>query len=133
MSNGFSVGLCPLMRLLPGPRLVDLINEPRSSRLLRSPSHRIKQEDLHYYEPVRLRVPRRYSPPRASDVWGTPCRPAPIPGWTVSGHAIPRSTRKQQIKLAPPLRRTPPGQEIGHPPGSSRAELKGPVSMPFPT
>jgi hypothetical protein len=28
----------------------------------------------------------------------------------VSGHAIPRSTREQQIKIAPPLRRTPPGQ-----------------------
>lgn len=56
-------------------RLVDLINEPRSSRPLRSPSHRTKQEDLHYYGPVRLRAPQRYSPPRVSDAWGTPYRP----------------------------------------------------------
>ena len=48
----------------------------------------------------------------------------------VSGHAIPRSARKPQARLAPPLRRAPPGQQSGQPPGSSQANPKNLVSMP---
>src|SRR5215207_1472911 len=42
----------------------------------------------------------------------TPCRRPrhPRPGTAVSGHAFPRSTRKQQTKLTSPICRTPPGQ-----------------------
>ena len=44
----------------------------------------------------------------------------------VSGHAIPRSARKPQARLAPPLRRAPPGQQSGQPPDLSQANLPDP-------
>ena len=38
--------------------------------------------------------------------------------------------QEPQTRLAPPLRRTPPGQQRGQPPGSSRERRRSPVSMP---
>jgi hypothetical protein len=40
--------------------------------------------------------------------------------------AFSRSVQEPQTGLTPPLRRTPPGQERGHPPGSSRGKKQGP-------
>jgi len=44
----------------------------------------------------------------------------------VSALAFSRSVQEPQTGLTPPLRRTPPGQEHGHPPGSSRRENQDP-------
>jgi len=40
--------------------------------------------------------------------------------------------QKPQTRLTPPLRRAPPGQQSGQPPGPSRARFRSPVLMPFP-
>jgi len=45
----------------------------------------------------------------------------------VSGQALCRSARTPQTRLAPPLRRAPPGQRSGQPPGSSRDPQCTPV------
>jgi hypothetical protein len=44
----------------------------------------------------------------------------------VSRHAFSRSIREQRIRLTSPPCRTPPGQEIGHPPDSSRVQKEAP-------
>ena len=44
----------------------------------------------------------------------------------VSTLAFSRSVQEPQTRLTPPLRRTPPGQQRGHPPGSSRGATKDP-------
>ena len=49
------------------------------------------------------------------------------PSWTaVSRRAFPRSVQKPQTGLTSPTCRTPPGQNSGHPPDSSRADLLHP-------
>jgi len=48
----------------------------------------------------------------------------------VSGLALRRSMRTPQTRLAPPLRRAPPGQQSGQPPGPSRRLWRSPVLMP---
>src|SRR5262249_41576387 len=54
--------------------------------------------------------------------------PPPIPQrGAVSSRAFPRSTQKPQTRLTPPACRTPPGQEHGHPPDSSRNSFTTPV------
>jgi hypothetical protein len=51
----------------------------------------------------------------------------PLHPWiAVSGRAFPRSMHKPQTGLTSPTCRTPPGQESGHPPDSSRADLLHP-------
>lgn len=113
----------------PPRRPVDLINEPRSSRPLRSPSHRIKQEDHHYYEPVRLRVPRRYSPPHVSDARGTPLAPPLVSGIGLyrdtPSHVPHESSRSRSRHLCTGHRPA----NTRAPPDLSRVELKDPVSM----
>ena len=81
------------------------------------------QQGLHSYdEPVRLHAPRRYSlPSRFSRLAGSLS-----PRTAVSGHAFPRSMHEQQTGLTSPTCRTPPGQNSGHPPNSSRADLLHP-------
>jgi hypothetical protein len=71
--------------------------------------HRAQQRLRSYYEPVRRRVPRRYSLPCGSAAWQAPSR-HPQRGTAVSGHAFPRSAREQQTGLTSPTCRTPPGQ-----------------------
>ena len=44
----------------------------------------------------------------------------------MSGRAFPRSMQKPQTGLTSPTCRTPPGQNSGHPPDSSRADLLHP-------
>src|SRR6202008_2330875 len=44
----------------------------------------------------------------------------------VSTLAFSRSVQEPQTRLTPPLRRTPPGQERGHPPGPSRGTHQNP-------
>ena len=48
------------------------------------------------------------------------------PGSTLSTLAFSRSMQEPQTRITPPLRRTPPGQKRGHPPGSSRGATKDP-------
>ena len=48
----------------------------------------------------------------------------------VSPLAFSRSVQEPQTRITPPLRRTPPGQQRGHPPSSSRGQIRSPVSMP---
>ena len=48
----------------------------------------------------------------------------------MSGLALRRSMRTPQTRLAPPLRRAPPGQQSGQPPGPSRRLWRSPVLMP---
>ena len=56
----------------------------------------------------------------------TPFRHPLRPWIAVSGRAFPRSMQEQQTGLTSPICRTPPGQESGHPPDSSRADLLHP-------
>lgn len=49
----------------------------------------------------------------------------------MSGRAIPRSTQEQQIKIAPPLRRTPPGQYSGTRQAHPGLSLKARFRCPF--
>ena len=84
----------------------------------------------HYYEPVRQRVPRRYSTPPVSAVRRSPYRYLQPEQATVSAPAFPRSAQMRQIGLTSPPCRTPPGQKMGprqtHPGIGSMT----PVSMP---
>ena len=83
-------------------------------------SHRIKQELHRYYGPVRLRAPRRYSAPCASDAWGTPCCPALRPGGIGTRFPTFRTRAADQAHAASTPGTTWPVN--GHPPGSSRAK-----------
>jgi len=47
----------------------------------------------------------------------------------VSTLAFSRSMQEPQTRITPPLRRTPPGQQRGQPPGSSREQIRFSVSM----
>jgi hypothetical protein len=47
----------------------------------------------------------------------------------VSTLAFSRSMQEPQTRITPPLRRTPPGQQRGQPPGSSRRQIRSSVSM----
>jgi len=60
----------------------------------------------------------------------THCLPWLGPQQVISSPAFPRSMQKPQTGLTPPLCRTPPGQEHGHSPDSSRDLQSTPVSMP---
>ena len=92
------------------------------SRPLRSTPTPASRSFTSYYGPVRQRAPRsvlnasgfrrRHAPSR--DLGGLRPRIA------VSTLAFSRSVQEPQTRLTPPLRRAPPGQYIGHPPGSSR-------------
>ena len=54
-------------------------------------------------------------------------RPGAIrPRVAVSALAFSRSVQEPQTRLTPPLRRAPPGQQRGHPPGSSREMHQNP-------
>jgi hypothetical protein len=76
--------------------------------------------------------------PPASAATGTQCLRFPplagslSPPWisrprvAVSPLAFSRSVQEPQTRLTPPLRRTPPGQQRGQPPGSSRGATKDP-------
>src|ERR1039458_691071 len=69
------------------------------------------QELPRYYEPVRQQMPRRYS--TANGFSRSPLFLSALlamRGAPVSASAFPRSVQKQQTGLAPPTRRTPPGQ-----------------------
>ncbi len=75
----------------------------------------------------------QYSMPRVSALgtlplatfWGL------RPRSTLSTLAFSRSVQEPQTRITPPLRRTPPGQEHGHPPSFIPEEPQGPpVSMP---
>src|SRR3954447_5324397 len=65
-----------------------------------------------------LRFPPRHAPSR--DLRGL------RPRSTLSTLAFSRSVQEPQTRLTPPLRRTPPGQERGHPPGLSRGTCSKP-------
>ena len=52
------------------------------------------------------------------------------PGRPLPALAFSRSVQEPQTRLAPSQRRTPPGQQRGQPPGSSRERRRSPVSMP---
>ena len=102
---------------------MDIPGEPAPS-LHPHPSEQV----LHsYYEPVRQRASRRYSMPSVSASARSLSRPwGPTTPDAVSTLAFSRSVQEPQTRLTPPLRRTPPGQEHGHPPGSSRRKSKDP-------
>src|SRR5213079_1805159 len=82
-----------------------------------------------YYEPVRQRVPRRYSAPRGSAAWGTPCRtvpgsgPASVRTRLLLFHA--EAADRARVVYMPDT--TWPVS--GHPPGSSRSRRNTPVPM----
>jgi hypothetical protein len=63
----------------------------------------------------------RHAPSRA--LWGL------RPRATVSTLAFSRSMQEPQTRITPPLRRTPPGQQRGQPPGSSREQIRSSVLM----
>src|SRR6188472_1910067 len=72
----------------------------------------------------RYSMPRflpRHAPSRA--LWGLRPR-APV-----STLAFSRSMQEPQTRITPPLRRTPPGQQRGQPPSSSRGQIRSSVSM----
>ena len=72
----------------------------------------------------RYSMPRflpRHAPSR--DLWGQ------RPRTTVSTLAFSRSMQEPQTRITPPLRRTPPGQQRGQPPSSSREQIRSSVSM----
>ena len=102
---------------------MDIPGEP-APWLHRHPS---EQRLRSYYGPVRQRAPRRYSMPSVSASARSLSQPrASAPGVAVSTLAFSRSVQEPQTRLTPPLRRTPPGQERGHPPGSSRGMHQNP-------
>src|SRR6516225_10893837 len=105
---------------IPPSLLVDQANEPRISRSLRS-APTASSRNFTATTDRSARAPRDGTQPLAFQTLGGLPLAAP-PGAAVSGHAIPRSARKPQARLAPPLRRAPPGQQSGQPPGSSRAK-----------
>src|SRR5262249_16419150 len=75
--------------------------------------------------PQRYSIPHLFSclPPSLSP-------PPPIPqGGAVSSRPSPRPTQNPQTRLPPPPCRTPPGQEPGPPPDSSRNSFTTPVLM----
>src|SRR4029077_4159901 len=76
-----------------------------------------------YYEPVRQHAPRRYSLPLRLQPLGNSLSPSST---AVSRRAFPRSMQEPQTGLTSPTCRTPPGQNSGHPPDSSRADLLHP-------
>ena len=83
----------------------------------------------HYYEAVRPAAPHRYSPPHRFSCLEFSLTP------TMSTHdqphrseRFPRSAPEPDTELAPPLRRTPPGQEHRNPPDSSQGNNWTPVS-----
>jgi hypothetical protein len=66
-------------------------------------------------------------PPSARSL---PRPPGPTTPVAVSTLAFSRSVQEPQTRLTPPPRRTPPGQEHGHPPSSSRGPKYPSVLMP---
>lgn len=103
------------------------MHEPRSSRSLRSTptasSRRITTTTNR-----SACAPRDGTQPLAFQTLGElPAAAGPRPA-AVSGRALPRSIREQQIKIAPPLRRAPPGQYSGtrqaHPGLSLKARFR---------
>src|SRR5258708_24430937 len=112
----------------PSTRWLTRRIKPRASRPLRSPPHRARQGDHHYYEPVRLPATATVSPLVPPALAGIPL--ATPTGAAVSGPALRRSMQTPQTRLAPPSRRAPPGQQSGQPPGPSRDLRCTPVPMP---
>ena len=51
------------------------------------------------------------------------------PGRLLSTLAFSRSMQEPQTRITPPLRRTPPGQQRGQPPCSSREQIRSSVLM----
>src|SRR5271170_6435942 len=110
MSYGFPGDTCSPTRLLPAS-LVDQANEPRISQSLRS-APTASSRSLITTTDWSACAPRDGTLLLAFHALGV--LPVAIPlGAAVSGHAIPRSVRKPQARLAPPLRRAPPGQQSG--------------------
>src|SRR6266700_3953379 len=70
--------------------------------------------------------PATVSPLTPSRRLQAPLSPPPT-GTAVPGPALRRSARTPQARLTPPLRRAPPGQQSGQPPGSSRDCFRAPV------
>jgi hypothetical protein len=102
---------------------MDIPGEP-APWLHRHPS----EQRLHgYYGPVRQRAPRLVLSAFGFRLGTLPlATPSNRPEVAVSALAFSRSVQEPQTRLTPPLRRTPPGQERGHPPGSSRGMHQNP-------
>ena len=97
-------GLSSSMTLLPAHGWLTRRMKPRASRPLRSSPHRARQEDQHYYEPVRLPARQRF-PPLA--------HPA------LAGIPLATPSRGSRIRAGPPVpcgRRRPGSRHLyaGH-------------------
>jgi hypothetical protein len=71
-------------------------------------------------------MPRRYSAPPVAALRRAPSRHLQPEQAAVSAPAFPRSTQTQQPGLTSPPCRAPPGQKLGHPPGSSQDRFYDP-------
>ena len=81
--------------------------------------HPSEQRLPSYYGPVRQQAPQLVLNASGFRRWRAPSRSRGIPTpAAISTLAFSRSVQEPQTRLTPPLRRTPPGQERGHPPGS---------------
>jgi hypothetical protein len=111
----------------PGALPVDRTNQATNDP---APSHPLPLQGLHrYYEPVRQRVPRRYSAPCGSAARGTPCRTAPRGGPASIGTRLllfrVEAADRARVVYMPDA--TWPVS--GYPPGSSRSRRNTPVPM----
>jgi len=119
----------------PTPRLTEM-NSPDEPAPWLHP-HPSEQGLRSYYKPVRQRTSHRYSMPsvaasaRSLSPTGGPTN-SPVNGRSVSTLAFSRSVQEPQTRLTSPLRRTPPGQYDGLPPGSSRGRDEYPRFLMSP-